>query len=597
MQHKTIVKELSRVLYYAKELKTDRDSLTTAPRGTAKVAPSVHAAAPAISDAPPSLTPPRAAPSTPKAAGGDIASYVPVAASERARWTEDHTAGRRYTPTQTDPPYRTTGLPFTRDVVVAMIADDFTFNSFKYEFDVKRLTPTNWRSVFEDSQPTLFLCESAWQGGSPQEHPWQAKVYASIRWPQENRVDLLSILDYCRAAGIPTVFWNKEDPTHFSDRINDFVRTACLFDYVFTTAEECVDGYLKHAGARHADVLPFAVQPMLFNPQGSQDARDDVNFAGTWYATYPERSLVAEQIMDLVLGTGRELVIYNRMFADKSARYAYPERYSQYIRPAISYQETARAFRRSQYGITLNTVTSSPTMFARRIFELAASGAVVLSNSSQGVRNFFGDSVIYADVEPERFLSLTEDARRDLQRRAMAIALGNTYGHRAETILGALGMKFESRYASPQLAGVVETQAEFDALYSQWASRPDFGDLLTVIGRNSDHGLIMDLMREKRPHVVVVAEDDVASGRVRTRSVMNRPGAILTKRNRPVPSIEDVKWLQAHSVYEQSVIELAGSASSRFRFGPANPSATPYVPAAQLGTYLLRPAESFSYMV
>lgn len=70
VQHKTIVKELSRVLYYAKELKPDRDSLTTAPRGTAKVAPSVHAAAPARSDASPSLTPPRAAPSTPKAAGG-----------------------------------------------------------------------------------------------------------------------------------------------------------------------------------------------------------------------------------------------------------------------------------------------------------------------------------------------------------------------------------------------------------------------------------------------------------------------------------------------------------------------------------------------
>ena len=91
----------------------------------------------------------------------------------------------------------------------------------------------------------------------------RAKIYTSIKFKKENRKELIEILDDCHEKGIPTVFWNKEDPVHFSDRINDFIRTSALFDYVFTTAVECVDLYIRDVGVPYADVLPFAVQPKL----------------------------------------------------------------------------------------------------------------------------------------------------------------------------------------------------------------------------------------------------------------------------------------------------------------------------------------------
>src|SRR5699024_3063094 len=314
-------------------------------------------------------------------------------------------------------------------------ADEFTYHSFKEEFDAVRLLPNKWKEQFEKHQPQMFFCESAWQGGTPKEHPWQAKIYASVRWPKENRTELLEILDYCHKHHIPTVFWNKEDPTHFDDRINDFVRTAALFDYVFTTAEECVDSYKKSVGCNHAEVLPFAVQPKLFNPQGIAGAGSSANFAGTWYANYPRRCEAASAIMDASLEAGLDLVIYDRKYRSSSPRHQYPERYAKFTRPAIPYIDTATAFKKSKFGITLNTVDNSNTMFARRVFELAASGAVVLSNSAKGVKNFFGDSVLYPDLDPDALRDLDDRDYRRLQSEAMAIALDHTYTARAETIL------------------------------------------------------------------------------------------------------------------------------------------------------------------
>lgn len=176
-------------------------------------------------------------------------------------------------------------------------------------------------------------------------------------------------------------------------------------------------------------------------------------------------------ILDQVLDAGLDLVIYDRMKSSDDPVYRYPERFEQYIREPISYEETAAAYRESKFGISLNTVTDSPTMFARRAFELAACGAVVLSNESLGLRNFFGDSVIYADSEPERLNSLSEEAYRQLQRNALNVALQNTYAKRAEKILDTVGLHFQSYTQQPTFVVRVSTFEEFESFYSKVQER------------------------------------------------------------------------------------------------------------------------------
>lgn len=506
--------------------------------------------------------------------GAPASNVLPPAVKGRARmaltgaeaksWVDSRTGGTPYQPGESDPVYRAAPVPFADEVPVAMIADDFTYYSFQTEFQTLRLTPSNWRTVFEKHKPAVFFCESAWQGGSPEEHPWQGRIYASIRWPRENRKELLEILDYCHKNKIPTVFWNKEDPTHFSDRINDFVRTAGLFDYVFTTAEECVEDYKKYAGCNYVDVLPFAVQPKLFNPLGRDNATNAVNFAGTWYGMYPERCSAQAEIMDQALDAGLDLVIFDRMKSSPNPIYRYPARFEAYTHEPIKYEETAKAYRESKFGITLNTVADSKTMFARRAFELAGSGTVVLSNEAEGVRAFFGDSVIYADTDPKALANLAESQYRDLQRRALNIALRNTYRHRAEKVLEAVGVHFQSRMQKPALVRKIESLREYEETLEHFQSSAAYNELIVVVAPSAEQSLEFKLLQERHPNVTVINQRSLDQDEFRTRSFISSSHFVVAGTDSESFSSEELEELLLHTAYFKGQIMFANDVSERY---------------------------------
>ncbi|MDQ0095974.1 CgeB family protein [Paeniglutamicibacter psychrophenolicus] len=455
-------------------------------------------------------------------------AYKPIVEGERVQWALSKEGRDTWTADDESQAYRGSDLPYSHQIPVAMIADDFTFGSFQPEFKTVRLKPQTWRQQMDANKPQMFICESAWQGGSPSEHPWQGKIYTSIRFKHENRKELIEILNYCHEHGIPTVFWNKEDPVHFSDRINDFIRTSALFDYVFTTAEECVELYIRDVGVPYADVLPFAVQPKLFNPIGSYGADSSVNFAGTWYARYPHRAKSASSIIDKVLASDNDMVIYDRMYSSPSKAYEYPERYKQYTRPAISYEETADAYRNSKFGITLNTVTDSKTMFARRVFELAACGVVVLSNTAMGVKHFFGDSVYYADSDDFDFSKISNAEFLTQQRNSMQIAFQNTYRHRAEQILHAVGIEHASYFDKVQLVARVDDDKAAERILAYFeANRAKFSGLLIVLTDSADQTLAMELTRKLPSTVRVIRQNEIDTRSIRSRNVLNSRKALL----------------------------------------------------------------------
>lgn len=327
-----------------------------------------------------------------------------------------------------------------------VILDPFSWGSISPEIDARPVTPGNWFEVFEEHQPDIFLCESAWQGMPGDESPWKARIYGSVNFKYENRSELLAILEYCSQKGIPTIFWNKEDPTHFTDRVNDFVDTAKRFDYIWTTAGEMVPEYFKLTGKRNAECMPFGVQPRLFNALDREhsDGENQVVFAGSWYKNHSERQEIQGEILNSVLDSGLNLKIYDRYSGRSTEQFGYPAKYADRIQPAVPYEKTADLYRTNQYGISINTVTSSPTMLARRAFEMAATGCTIITNRTRATEHFFGDEIVQLDrparVVPELLHDRAERRLKVLNR----VLKADTYEARLQKALKQIGISVET---------------------------------------------------------------------------------------------------------------------------------------------------------
>lgn len=143
------------------------------------------------------------------------------------------------------------------EMTVGIIADEFTLEGLRGEASLVVLRPDSWRLQIEAQPLDALLVESAWEGV---DCLWSQKVGY---YDDERFATLRAILDHCNSVGIPTIFWNKEDPVHF----NRFSRTAAHFDHVFTTDSDCIRRYKAAAGPRQRTVasLPFYAQPRLHN--------------------------------------------------------------------------------------------------------------------------------------------------------------------------------------------------------------------------------------------------------------------------------------------------------------------------------------------
>ena len=331
-----------------------------------------------------------------------------------------------------------------REIRVAIVCDEFTYNSFKYEFDPIVLNPDSWKQQLEGQRPDIFLCESAWSGVDSKTRPWKGKVYASRNFAGENRSELLGILEWCRAEGVPTVFWNKEDPTHYPDREHDFVATAVKFDHVFTTDRDCVERYRKDYGHSSVHCLPFATQPRLFNPIGGSSRTSQVVFAGSWYANHEARSAEMLAIFSKALAAGHEVRIFDRFYGSSDPLHAFPPDLRPFTAPAVSHSELAAVYKSSVFGLNINTVTHSPTMFARRIFELMSSNTLVLSNNFAAADEFFGDTLVVVGHNHNGLQDLTtEEIERKRDAALHNVLERHTYRSRFQQILDVAGIAYQ----------------------------------------------------------------------------------------------------------------------------------------------------------
>ena len=234
------------------------------------------------------------------------------------------------------------------------------------------------------------------------------------------------------------MFWNKEDPTHYPDRVHDFVKTAQLFDFVFTTAEECVEQYKKDYNLENVYALPFATNPIVFNPieEYNSNRTNDIIFAGSWYANHIERSQSMCTLFDNLLNSGYNLKFFNRYYGDTDPNHIIPDKYKKYEKPSIPNKDIGKAYKSSIFGLNFNTVVDSETMFARRVFELMSSNTLVFSNYSKGMDKMFGNNVLFLDQSPDILKQLTDQDIDKIRENNLKDVLSNhTYKKRFETIL------------------------------------------------------------------------------------------------------------------------------------------------------------------
>lgn len=354
-----------------------------------------------------------------------------------------------------------------KDIKVAMVVDEFTYESFRHECNAIYLSPDNWRQTLEQNKPDLFFCESAWAGKDPDKREWRGKIYSSVNFNKENRTELLSIIKYCKENGIPTIFWNKEDPSHYYDKVHNFVDTAVKFDYIFTTAEECVDLYKKEYNHDKVYPLMFAVQPKQFNPIETYQRTDDIIFSGSYYRQHPERCKIMDKIFDMIVERGQSgLVIYDRQYFNPDDNHKFPERFKPYIKPRLPYTKLDKGYKGSKFALNINTETKSRTMFARRVFELMASNTLVISNYSKGLDYQFGDLIFLLDLDNnDRLQEIINNAfKGEYQKhrlKALRHVLGNhTYENRFAYILDIVGVQAEIN--DPSVTAIVFVHEEAD---------------------------------------------------------------------------------------------------------------------------------------
>ena len=278
------------------------------------------------------------------------------------------------------------------DARMAVIMDEFTHASYAPCCQMERLYPESGVRQLETFRPNIMFVESAWRGENGE---WERKV-------RHGDPHLLALIQWCRQHRVPSAFWNKEDPVHFET----FIATARLFDYVFTTDIDCIARYKSLLGHDRVYLLPFACQPESHNPIEKYERKDATCFAGAYYVRYPERQRDFDTIIQSLQQTG-EVDIYDRNFGKGDVNYMFPESYAPLIKGGLAFEDIDVAYKGYRYGINLNSVKQSQTMFARRVFDLLGCNTVTISNFSRGLRLLFGDLVLATDngVELQRRLA------------------------------------------------------------------------------------------------------------------------------------------------------------------------------------------------
>lgn len=313
------------------------------------------------------------------------------------------------------------------------IMDEFTQGCFAEDLNLIQPRTDNWYVLSEKYKPELIFIESAWRGNSGN---WQYRVGKYSNKPGN---EIAEVTQYAKAQRIPTMFWNKEDPVHHEK----FMDTAKLVDYIFTTDANKIDSYKSKTGNKNVFALPFAAQPALHKPAPLANRIAKSCFAGSWYGNrHAERGEAMYWLLKIANKYG--LDIFDRNYG--SGNFPFPDEFSDSIKGSLPYKELCAEYARYRVFLNVNSVTNSPTMFSRRVFELLASGTPVVSTYAKGIEELFSKDIVWlvnseAEANEAIHTLMTDDV--EWRRRSLAgireVFTKHTYAHRLNEIFTIVG--------------------------------------------------------------------------------------------------------------------------------------------------------------
>lgn len=311
-----------------------------------------------------------------------------------------------------------------QELRVAAILDEFTKENLAKEARVVNLLSGSSIEQLEQFLPNLLFVESASQGESGS---WTGRLVK----PDS---EIKDIVRWCRERGVPTVFWNKEDPIHFKS----YLGTAAKFDFVFTTDSDCLAKYKKLLG-KDVSTLPFAASEKLYSPFDSAERNGKAFFSGSFYRQYPQRQLDTVTVIDAVSKV-MDVDIFDRNLEHRGERTAFPAKLKATVKPRKTYLELVEDYKEYAVCITLNTVKFSPTMMARRSIEAALSNCILVSNQCDAIYESFGQSAIISD-DPNEIVNSLNQALADpeiMQEMKIKTMISALESHLLKNVFGRL---------------------------------------------------------------------------------------------------------------------------------------------------------------
>jgi hypothetical protein len=145
------------------------------------------------------------------------------------------------------------------------------------------------------------------------------------------------------------------------------------------------------------------------------------------------------EVLDKIDEQWKKMRIYDRYSSRKGPHF--PEKYDKYINPAIPYDETPIVYRQAKWGLNINSVTESETMFARRVFEYSMSNVNILTNYSKGVRKIFKDNVFEFN-DMETLPDFNGDYEEKRLNNLYNVLENHTYTERWKQILDTMGFEY-----------------------------------------------------------------------------------------------------------------------------------------------------------
>lgn len=342
---------------------------------------------------------------------------------------------------------------------VAIIADEFLYDSFCGIADFIYITPENYREVRD--QVDFLLVVSAWRG---LHNEWRQMGTAG----SPANLILHETISYYKEGGKKVVFYSKEDPPNYQH----FLPIAQRCDVIFTSAAEKISSYKKDCGNEEVYSLKFGINPTYHNPIGIRKfpKRKEIIFSGSWVKKYPDRIRSLGTIFDGVIASGRGLKIIDRNYSLNSPGFFFPAKYDRYISPAINHDDLQKAHKLFDWAININSVTNSHTMFANRVYELQAAGNLMLSNESLGVKEQFDEVIIiHSQQDVTKALSVYNDDEIYLHQMAgvRRVMTGETTFDRVGELFTRLG--YDAFQPSRKI--IVIMHSESDSLKQQFSQQ------------------------------------------------------------------------------------------------------------------------------